>query len=80
MEAEIVEIAKRRIGAVKQCHGHSLPDPNITPESQALARLGCVIKECSNLLWVSKGEKVIFSLRILSIQTESIEDHSIIFI
>lgn len=80
MEVEIVEIAKRRIGAVKQCHGRPLPDSNSTPESQAPARLGCTIKECSNLSWVSKGEKVIFGLRILSIQTESTEDHSILFI
>lgn len=71
MEVETMQIAKRRIGVVKQCHGHSLPDFNSTPESQPAARLGCVIKECSNLLWVLKGEKVIFGLRILSIETEN---------
>ena len=72
MEVETTEIARRRIGIVKQCHGRSLSDFKSTPESQPAARLGCAIKECSNLLWVSKGEKVIFGLRILSIQTENI--------
>lgn len=80
MEVGMVEISKRRIDVVKQCHGCSLTDSDSTPESQAPARLDCAIKECSNLLWVSKGEKVIFGLRILSIQTESIEDHCIFFI
>lgn len=61
VEAETVDIAKRRIGVVKQGHSPYLLDFNSAPQSQPTARLGCTVKDYSNLLWVSKGEKVILA-------------------
>lgn len=51
-----MEIAKRRIGGVKQCPGRALPDFNSTPERQPAASLGYANKECSNLFGYQKAK------------------------
>lgn len=62
MKVETMEIAQRRVGVVKQCHGCSLPDFNSTPESQPAATLGWRLRNAVNFCGYQKVKKSLLAL------------------